>query len=42
MGNWQLEVGKMVVYIFMPVAAFYGYHQARRSQQVTFRGRKHF
>lgn len=27
MGNWQLEVAKMAVYVFMPVAAFYVYHQ---------------
>ena len=23
MGNWQLEVAEMAVYVFMPVAAFY-------------------
>lgn len=27
MGNWQLEVFKMAIYIFMPVASFYVYHQ---------------
>ena len=27
MGNWQLEVGKMAVYIFLPVGAFYLFHQ---------------
>jgi len=27
MGNWQLEVFRMGVYIFFPVATFYAYHQ---------------
>jgi len=27
MGNWQLEVGKMALYIFLPVGAFYAFHQ---------------
>jgi hypothetical protein len=27
MGNWQLEVGKMALYIFLPVGAFYLFHQ---------------
>lgn len=27
MGNWQLEVGKFALYVFIPVAAFYMYHQ---------------
>ena len=27
MGTWHLEAAKMAVYIFMPVVAFYGYHQ---------------
>ena len=27
MGNWQLEVVKMGIYIFTPVAAFYYFHQ---------------
>ena len=29
MGTWHLEAFKMALYIFMPVAAFYGYHQVR-------------
>ena len=29
MGTWHLEAAKMAVYIFMPVVAFYGYHQVR-------------
>ena len=27
MGNWQLEVAKMAVYMAFPVASFYVYHQ---------------
>merc|ERR1712038_309501 len=27
MGNWQLEVGKMALYLAMPVGAFYAYNQ---------------
>lgn len=27
MGNWQLEVAKMALYVFFPVASFYAYHQ---------------
>ncbi len=27
MGNWQLEVAKMALYVFVPVGAFYFYHQ---------------
>lgn len=27
MGNWQLEVGKMVIYMAFPVVTFYTYHQ---------------
>lgn len=27
MGTWHLEAFKMALYIFMPVVAFYGYHQ---------------
>jgi hypothetical protein len=27
MGNWQLEVAKMAIYVFFPVGAFYFYHQ---------------
>jgi len=27
MGNWQLEVGKMAIYMAFPVATFYAYHQ---------------
>eukprot|EP00095_Tigriopus_kingsejongensis_P000259 maker-scaffold272_size230267-snap-gene-1.11 protein:Tk00259 transcript:maker-scaffold272_size230267-snap-gene-1.11-mRNA-1 annotation:"protein pet100 mitochondrial-like" len=27
MGNWQLEVGRMVLYVFTPVSAFYMFHQ---------------
>ena len=27
MGNWQLEVAKMAVYMAFPVTSFYVYHQ---------------
>jgi protein PET100 len=27
MGNWQLEVGKMAIYMAFPVVTFYAYHQ---------------
>ena len=27
MGNWQLEIGKMAIYVFFPVTSFYVYHQ---------------
>lgn len=27
MGNWQLEVFRFGLYVFMPVLAFYGFHQ---------------
>jgi len=27
MGNWQLEVGKMAIYMAFPVGTFYAYHQ---------------
>ncbi len=27
MGTWYLEIVKMAIYIFIPVGAFYGYHQ---------------
>jgi protein PET100 len=27
MGNWQLEVGKMAIYMAFPVITFYTYHQ---------------
>ena len=29
MGNWQLEVAKMAIYIFVPVGAFYAFHQVK-------------
>ena len=31
MGTWHLEAAKMAIYIFVPVIAFYGYHQVRRT-----------
>ncbi|TRY71060.1 hypothetical protein TCAL_16414 [Tigriopus californicus] len=27
MGNWQLEAGKMCLYVFAPISAFYLFHQ---------------
>jgi len=27
MGNWQLEIGKMAIYMAFPVTSFYVYHQ---------------
>lgn len=27
MGNWQLEAGKMCLYVFAPISAFYMFHQ---------------
>ena len=36
MGNWQLEVAKMGLYMAFPVASFYAYHQVRL--YITIRG----
>ena len=33
MGTWHLEAAKMAIYIFVPVIAFYGYHQVRRTRR---------
>jgi hypothetical protein len=30
MGNWQLEVAKMAIYMAFPVTSFYVYHQVSR------------
>ena len=27
MGNWKLEIAKMVIYMAFPVTSFYVYHQ---------------
>ena len=27
MGNWQLEIAKMAIYMAFPVTSFYVYHQ---------------
>jgi len=35
MGKWQLEVVRMTIYIFFPVAAFYGFHQVKIAMQDT-------
>ena len=29
MGNWQLEIAKMAIYMAFPVTSFYVYHQVR-------------
>ena len=34
MGNWQLEVAKMAIYMAFPVTSFYVYHQV--GGQVAF------
>jgi hypothetical protein len=32
MGNWQLEVAKMAIYMAFPVTSFYVYHQVAGGQ----------
>ena len=34
MGNWQLEVGKMALYLAMPVGAFYAYNQVSQKKLI--------
>ena len=31
--GWQLEITKMAFYVFMPVGAFYAYHQVRQRKK---------
>ncbi len=33
MGNWQLEVAKMAIYMAFPVTSFYVYHQVGLGSQ---------
>ena len=34
MGNWQLEVAKMAVYMAFPVTSFYVYHQVANFAEI--------
>jgi hypothetical protein len=36
MGNWQLEVAKMAIYMAFPVTSFYVYHQVRYTKFHSF------
>jgi hypothetical protein len=37
MGNWQLEVAKMAIYMAFPVTSFYVYHQVSRHSKLRVR-----
>lgn len=36
MGSWQLEVGRMALYVFFPVAAFYYFHRVKNSVLIIY------
>ena len=35
MGNWKLEIAKMVIYMAFPVTSFYVYHQVGTADNWT-------